>query len=1240
MKLKSLLFGAFLLSVAQGGLHAQQPFGGCWHPDYIRNWTPEADMDAKFNRSTVSLQPRFKNETVKANQYQRYDGQLTACLTMNPSCSQTPSQGANNFIGYNPTYWQYMDILVWWGGSASEGIIIPPSAPVVDIAHLNGVKVLGQLFFPPTAFGGESKWVAQILTVENGKYIYAEKLYQIAKYYGFDGWFINEETNQTYGSAWSDFFKYYFQLADADGNSHHQIQWYDMSINIRGKEDMFIAEPRFSYFADYGSPNYCDSNWNIFQSWGIKDKSRFLTQVFHGVECAQRGIDGNADNFRSCFPKEAHAGSIDLFNPEEGAWKDVVRNLLGTENACGSMAYSKMKTVFKNEGRFWTNEDHDPTNTSDRDAATWPGLANALMERSAIQSKPFVTSFSAGLGKHRFVNGEKKGTQDWYHRGMQDVLPTWRWWIENNETDKLQFDLNWDDAYNVGTSLLVKGKLTANTDHITRLYKTNLVVASGDKLQLVYKTATSNSMEVKLAIAENENAFSTFPVVATSTNNGWSVADIDISSLNGKTVSVIALNFKSNTTVSDYQVILGQLGIMAASYNPTVAPVTNLINQYPLKEGTSDLRMVWDAPVSADVHHYNVYLEKDGVKKLVGQTRNEGFYISKFERISPEEKHVKVSVAVVTKDLREGGATELTIDYPSLGISEVRLKAMKTLVPVGEEVAIVARATNFPLSYKWIVPENAILVRQNNDSAFFKFNAPAIYDIRVQVTNAQGVADKTESALVDVSDLKKLENVSVKKSILSYSSAMEGSGEYPKWIIDGATTNSGIHQKWCAGGDKSHWVIIDLEEVYKVYRFQWFDCGIKENPNDNIKNYRIELSENGSDWTEVVSETNRPENIKNDYIKAMDARYVRFAPYDEEMPIIIRVWEFEVYGIESNLALGTPGQKDVFLNARTSVAIPYSLGGDAKESNFGVTVISSANNIVTIENLKVEDESINLDLVTHDRLGSAFVTTTVVNGKWSKTTKFEVNVLDPDNANVLVDKIPVITPKHIYYDEPNVETNTTGAIGAKGVTDTKLNTWWSSPCDMQGFITPELVFDLQGTYELNSFRALFDKHGYLEYPSAIEIYASPTSDDADSYELVATYNTQLGKENKIALDKPVTAKYLKVLITTARTFGFSLAEFEAYGKKLGGSVNLESVEDNRNVEIYPNPVKKNGVLKVKTDDASFIRLMSLQGATLTEREVTGNLTELSVENIPEGVYLLVIRGVNGIQTAKVIIGSK
>ncbi|WP_455584757.1 endo-beta-N-acetylglucosaminidase [Bacteroides sp.] len=1162
MNIKKLLSLLVVFFALVGSVVAQQPYGGCWHPDGIKNWSPENDPDAKFNRSTVALQPRFQDPSIKANEFQFYDGQVAACLTMNPMCSQTPSQGANNFIGYNPTYWQYLDVLIWWGGSAGEGIIIPPSAPVTDIAHLNGVKVLGQIFFPPTAFSGNPAWVAEMLTQENGKYIYAEKLYQIAKYFGFDGWFINEETNCNYNQDWYNFFKYYFELADADGNSHHEIQWYDMSTSYSNKKNIFTDEPRFSYFSNYGSPSGAAGNKTTFAGWGI-GAEQYFHQLYHGVECAQGGISGNGSYFQSCFPKTGHAGSIDLFNVEEGAWKQVVKDQLGTPDACGSVAYDKMKTVFSNEARFWTNLANDPSNTSARDGGTWPGLANAIMERTSIQTKPFVTSFSAGLGKHRFVNGEKKGTQDWYHRGMQDILPTWRWWIENNETDKLKFDFNWDDAYNVGTSLSVSGKLTANTDHLTRLYKTKISIASGDKLQLVYKTATANSMEVKLGIAENGNAFTTFPVSQTNTQNGWTVADIDLSSLAGKTVSIIALNFKSTTTVNSYSATLGQLAILPSGYAPTAAQVNNLTVQNELKEGTSDIRLLWDAPVSNDIHHYNVYFEKNGVKSLVGQTRNEAFYISKFERTSPEETSVKVAVTTVTKDMKEGAEKQLTVNYPAMSAPVVQLKAMKTLVKVGEEVEIIARATNFPKTYTWTTPDNATVVSKSENKVVYKFNAPGTYTIKVNVANAEGSTDQSVESYIEVSDSKELENVSVGKAIDSYSSAMEASGELPKWLIDGVQVPGSVGQKWCAGGDKSHWVIIDLKEIYKIYRFQWFDCGHKENASDNIKNYKIELSQDKNEWTEVLNETARTENTKEDYIKPTEARYVRFTPYDDEMPITIRVWEFEVYGIQGNLELGKPESQIMNINTTAPMEVAYSLGGDAKEDNFAITVTSSQPALLAIEDVAVESEVVQFNLKAKESAGKVDVTVKLTNGKWAKESVFSVKIQDPDNANILFNKVPVITTNSNEYDEDNNESATSGAIGAKGVTDANENTWWSAPYLSSGEAENNLVFDLGDSYKISSFRALFNYHGYLRYPESIEVYASVSTDDASAYQLVATLDANIKAENEFTPEQPIYAKFLKVRIMSLVYYGFSLTEFEAYGKK----------EEGEN----PEPPKKNYV---------------------------------------------------------------
>ena len=76
MKLNRLILAAVAAMFVEGA-YAQQPYGGCWHPDDIKNWSPETDKDAKFNRSRVPLAKRFKEPTLmKANQNQYYEGPL------------------------------------------------------------------------------------------------------------------------------------------------------------------------------------------------------------------------------------------------------------------------------------------------------------------------------------------------------------------------------------------------------------------------------------------------------------------------------------------------------------------------------------------------------------------------------------------------------------------------------------------------------------------------------------------------------------------------------------------------------------------------------------------------------------------------------------------------------------------------------------------------------------------------------------------------------------------------------------------------------------------------------------------------------------------------------------------------------------------------------------------------------------------------------------------------------------
>jgi endo-beta-N-acetylglucosaminidase D/PKD repeat protein len=893
-------------------MNAQQPYAGCWHPDFIKDWRPEKDPDRKFNRSSVPLQQRISTgKTQKAHAQQFADGQVAACLTMHPMCSQVPAQGANNFIGYNPTYWQYLDLLIWWGGSAGEGIILPPSAPVIDAAHLNGTRVLGQIFFPTTTHSGLPAWTAQMNTKNSdGTFPYARKCVEIAKYYGFDGWFLNSET--VTGTNWGEWVADYLAYAAQQGLTGQEIQVYVMNSGTSGAYIEDVARQKGgSYMVNYYgiSTDRVNTRMNshVSNSWG--DRADAFRTWYYGIE--QSGsITGNGSDFKTLFPTGGHIGSINIFNPEESIWKKTVEKLLNTPNASGTQAYAAMNTVFSNESKFWVNSSADVSSTNRGSANTMPGLATAIQERSVVLSKPFVTTFSAGLGKHRFVNGEKRGTQDWYHRGMQTVLPTWRWWQTEGlakAASVFKFDYNWDDAYNAGTSINISGNPADNTEYCIRLYKTEIAVASGDVIRLIYKTSRAGSVKVKIADSANALNLQDLGAATSATDHGWTVDTYDLSSFAGKTMATIALGINAGSSGSGYTAQLGQLGVYPAAYSPAAAQVSNLTVENTLGETVGDLRVVWDRPASSDIHHFNVYLERNGAKTLAGQTRGEGFYIPKFARNGQTERTVKVSVAAVDKNMKEtAAATVKEVSFPDIKAPEVSLKASKTLVTAGEEITVIARATNFPETYTWKAAPGAVLVRSGKDTAVYKFEREGRFPISVDVKNAIATTSCVADGMINVSSdtLSIASRKSAGGKIKDVSGYMTASKESPEWLIDNTTIPGGLSEKWCTGGSKEHWVILELGKPREIYRFQIYDCGHKENASDNLTSYRIytSMTGNDSDWTLALDEkevpANAAHNTKDDYIKPVRGRFVKFVPYNPDMASTIRLWQFDVWGLE------------------------------------------------------------------------------------------------------------------------------------------------------------------------------------------------------------------------------------------------------------------------------------------------------------------------------------------------------
>ena len=220
---------------------ARQPEASYWFPAQLLEWNAADDEDLIFNVSTVPLAKRADIDSLETvNATQNKDTKILSISIMNGSTSGNSPHGLNKAEANAFSYWQYVDTLVYWGGSSGEGLIVAPSPDVVDAGHRNGVKVIGTVFMPQAAHGGKIEWLDDLLQKnEDGSYPVVDKLIEVAETYGFDGWFINQETEGTdeasltieHADLMQGFLSYYKEKAP-----DLELVYYD-SMTVDGEMD-------------------------------------------------------------------------------------------------------------------------------------------------------------------------------------------------------------------------------------------------------------------------------------------------------------------------------------------------------------------------------------------------------------------------------------------------------------------------------------------------------------------------------------------------------------------------------------------------------------------------------------------------------------------------------------------------------------------------------------------------------------------------------------------------------------------------------------------------------------------------------------------------------------------------------------------------------------------------------------------------------------------------------------------
>lgn len=610
---------------------ATPPYASYWYPDSLpagspgpgitwrslKSWRAADDPDLAFNAASIPLAARFTptpaNTTARSGQ-----ARVQALVSFGPT-SANPSQGSATADYYALTHWAYIDELVFWGGSAGEGLILAPNAPIVDAAHRHGVPVLGNIFLPPVAYGGQLQWTRDLVQKDAaGHYPLAAQLVAVAAAYGFDGWFVNAETsggNTALGTAMLGFLKELKSLAAARGQ---RVTWYDaMTVNGTVSWQGALNSQNQAFFQS-ADDMFVDFRWSaatLAASGTQADRlGRSRYELWAGVDVESNG-SGTSVNWDAIVPTgKPHVTSIGLYRPE---W---TRNHLPADQRAPEDFHAA-------DDRFWTGRSLDPSRPDGSDP--WRAPAVSVADRSTVTSVPFASVFNTGHGLRWYEEGAVTSEAPWNHLGLQDRLPSRRWAVRTaGQRPAVSFDFA--DAWRGGSSVLVAGEL--DQPAVVDLYATRLPIGVNTVAELTFRSE-SGDVDVELAVAAAEPSApgATPPYTYLAVNpvnsgirvrsvNGWQTVTVPLTGLAG---TVHALGVRLTATAGPVRWRLGGLAVrdtVTAPAAPSGARVT--------AANGGDLRLAWTAAPGA-VRHYTLHrLLPDGTRRFLGATGQLAYFVA------------------------------------------------------------------------------------------------------------------------------------------------------------------------------------------------------------------------------------------------------------------------------------------------------------------------------------------------------------------------------------------------------------------------------------------------------------------------------------------------------------------------------------------------------------------------------------------------------------------------------------
>ncbi len=639
----------------------------------LKNWEPGKTwgtgtnyQDENFFISRVPTKQRFvPGDYANKDLTEANDKNLCWCVPIGEMTKKWGPLPRYNFDGDNFNMWQYINIHSNW----SNGWWRVPGA-FNDVAHKNGVRT-GCTYFIDWGTGvnhtsDPGKTLYDLAEMDDdGNFLYARKLIEFLRYYGIDGLAMNPEGQWGYlvYSRFIPFLAECHKIAD-ELNWPFHVDWYAFVSNNGALSDngckLTSANDAWFHHDDTNQPvtdvyflNYNWSDDGLRQSVETaKSHGRSTFDVYAGFDQQGRG-----------YGKYGNAGweALMKYPVSVVVWGAHDRSQLYASSTQGGQSdYAVQNEYQKKQELLFSGANRNVldlpaintgnTTASYSDLASWHGYAKAVRERSTLNETPFVTRFNLGNG--RFMNNEGVTTWNhkWYNIGMQDLLPTWRWWIDNGDgktvpAQALQADFTFDDAWFGGSCLKLHGA-TPRSD--VRLFATKWEVNGGDdQFRMVYKVNSGTATNLELMVSKEgaESQFEFVAVPAAAEQGKWATAVIKASELGLKAGDVIGcVGLSAKNTAANYEILLGEMAYVPANFTETPATPTITYSEIMKRYyNRADFKVVFDMPAPASrkaeyegcpiyneevgTWYYEIYVKQAEKETLVTTTTSWAAYV-------------------------------------------------------------------------------------------------------------------------------------------------------------------------------------------------------------------------------------------------------------------------------------------------------------------------------------------------------------------------------------------------------------------------------------------------------------------------------------------------------------------------------------------------------------------------------------------------------------------------------------